>query len=189
MIQIHYGVFYIAALLLFLLPLDWLLAFLIASICHELMHVLALYCLKGKILKIKVQPGGCSIETGRLGEWRQFFSILAGPIGSLSLLLLCHTAPKIAICGFFQGLYNLIPVLPLDGGRLLRLLLYQICPRQAEPVMNNVAVGTCVVLDALVIWLSRMVSFGPWLLTYAFLWNIKILQRKIPCKQSEIGVQ
>ena len=189
MIQVHFSVFFLAALLILILPLDWLLAAAAASAFHELCHVLMLYLLKGRILRIQVQAGGCIIESGRIGEPQQFASILAGPLGSLCLLLFCRAFPKVAICGLLQGLYNLLPVMPLDGGRLLRLLLYRFCPKRAEWIMTWMAVGSCILLDILAIWLIRFSSDGSWPAFLAVIWNLKFLPRKIPCKPSQIKVQ
>ena len=189
MIQINSCVFLIAALLILLLPLDWLAAAVIAAILHELFHILTLYALNGKVWKIEIHCSGCVLETGGLGAFRQFISILAGPIGSLSLLLLCHITPKIAICGLVHGVYNLIPVLPLDGGRLLRLLLYHFCPSAADKVMTMIAVFTCILADFLTVCLWVMGLSGPLPIFLAIGWNIRFLPRKIPCKPNQIKVQ
>ena len=154
MICADFHVFFIAALLLLLLPLDWLAAAIAAALIHELCHILVLYALKGRISGIHIHAGGCVIESAVTGKWREFFCILAGPIGSFSLLLLCRMVPKMAVCGLFQGTYNLIPVLPLDGGRLLRLILYQLCPELAEAILFYTAVGIRVLILTLGIWLS-----------------------------------
>lgn len=189
MIQFSAGFFFTSALLLLVLPLDWLCAVAVASVFHELCHILTLHVLGGRIHRIRIRANGCEIETDRIGEWRQFVCIFAGPMGSISLLSLCRAAPRIAICGLLQGLINLIPVFPLDGGRLLRLLLSFINPKWANQVMPAVAIGICIVLDCLAIWLWKRGSFSFWPLWAALVWNIRFLPRKIPCKPSENGVQ
>lgn len=189
MIQIHPGVFIISALLLLALPLDWLGAVVVSSFFHELCHILALRLLKGRIMRIQVELHGCVIESAPMETWKQFFSILAGPAGSFLLLFLCRITPKIAICGFLQGFYNLIPILPLDGGRLLRLLLYYGCPERADQVMNVMNLSVRVFLILLAVWLIIYDFLNPWTMFFVLCWNIKKLLRKIPCKQWEIGVQ
>ena len=178
MISVQGIVFFIAALLLLVLPLDWLIAVVIASVFHELCHIFLLYALKGRIHKIRIKPDGCVIETDRRDDWKQFVSILAGPVGSFSLLLLSRTAPKVAICGLLQGMYNLLPVSPLDGGRLLRLLLDRICPKQADFLMGYIGLGVCAALDLAAIWLSTAASLGIWPVLAALLWNIKFAPKK-----------
>ena len=189
MIHVHTGVFIISALLLLSLPLDWLAAVALSSLFHEFCHILALLLLNGKIRSIKVQLCGCIIESSPMEPWKQFCSILAGPAGSFLLLFLCRTVPKIAICGLLQGLYNLIPLLPLDGGRLMRLLLDHVCHEKADRVMSFVAFFVSVLFILFAAWLIIYDFLNPWTMIIVLCWNIRMLLRKIPCKQSEIGVQ
>ena len=51
---------------------------------------------------------------------QEALSALAGPAGSFLMLLLCRVFPEAALWGTVQGLFNLLPVYPLDGGRVLR---------------------------------------------------------------------
>lgn len=187
MIRIDSSACLLAALLLLILPLDWLAALTIAAVIHEASHILVLYLLGGSISKISVRAGGCVIETGSIGEWEQFLSILAGPLGSISLLLLFRAAPKIAICGFLQCLANLIPVLPLDGGRLLRLLFYRFCPDKAEKLMALITIGICMLFVFLAIRLMSAASAGPWPLFLAVIWAIRACPEKFLANRHKSG--
>lgn len=182
MIQVDYAACYFAALLLLVLPLDWFASAVLASLVHELCHICLLYVSGGKIRKISIGISGCILETDRIEEKKQFFSILAGPAGSLSLLFLCRAAPKIAICGLFHGMYNLIPVLPLDGGRMLQLLLCRYFPERARFLQNMTAVGICIVFAVLGIWLSITVYREIWPVLMVSVWISRVLPRKTPCK-------
>lgn len=87
---------------------------------HELSHLLMIRFLGGSVKGIYIGPGGAEIRTGAMDLLQELLCTLAGPVGSFSTVLLCHFIPKIAICGFIQGCFNLIPLYPLDGGRVLR---------------------------------------------------------------------
>ena len=63
------------------------------------------------------------LETGSMTIREELLCALAGPAGSLSLLLVSEWIPRIALCGMVQGLFNLIPAGNLDGGRVLRCLI------------------------------------------------------------------
>ena len=189
MITFSWGFFVAVAVFFLTLPINWIISFVIAAIMHEVCHILAVYVFGGRILKMEIQFGGCRIDTAPIREWKQFICILAGPLGSLSLLFLCRTAPKIAICGALQGIFNLLPVMPLDGGRLLQLVLFHVCPQKAKEIADLIAVLVCISVDLIALWFSIGGNMGPAPLLLAFTWSLKVLPRKIPCKAAQIKVQ
>lgn len=189
MIQIVPESFIFAALLLVLLPLDWLISVLLASLFHEICHIFSVYLFNGRLLRIKIRFMGCSIEAAGLGEWSQFICILAGPLGSLFLLILYRITPKLALCGFLQGIYNLLPFSQLDGGRLLRIFLNNCYPKQAETILCITAVVACILLDVLAAYLIISYGTGLWVIFAVLIWNVRMLPRNIPCKPWKIGVQ
>ena len=188
-ISIHTNLFFLAALMVLILPLDWILAATSAALFHELCHILLVYCLNGKILKMNVQSNGCILETTRMKEWKQLICILAGPLGSVSLLLLHRITPKVAICGLIHGLYNLIPILPSDGGHMLQIILNRICQNRTDEIMKNVAIAIFFAIIAYVIWYYLTVSQTGWPLFLTISLLMKSIPIKTPCKQSQIGVQ
>lgn len=135
MIQCDAIGFLLGALALFVLPMKWVLSAAAAALFHEVCHMIILRLLGGRILSVRVSFYGCRIMTGPMEDWKQICSILAGPTGSLALLLLRRKLPLIALCGLIQGLFNMLPMLPLDGGRLLRLFLYRLQPDCAERIL------------------------------------------------------
>ena len=189
MITFRWGFFVVAAVFFLTLPINWIISFVTAAIIHEISHILAVYLLGGRVLKLEIQLGGCRIDTAPIREWKQFICILAGPLGSFSLLFLCRIAPKTAICGALQGLCNLIPVMPLDGGRLLQLLLYHFCPTKEKKILDFVSVFACISVNIIALWFSIGGNMGPAPFLLAFVWSLKVLPRKIPCKATQIKVQ
>lgn len=112
-------VFLAAALLLLTVPVRWLLAALCSGFVHELCHVLVIRFFGLKIHSVHIGINGARIKTEPMTCIQELFCALAGPLGALSLLFFAKWIPRVAICAAFQSLYNLFPVYPSDGGRIL----------------------------------------------------------------------
>ena len=111
------------ALALLVLPLPWLAAAVTAALFHELCHGAVAVALGGSMGVIRLGERGATMEVGGLSNGRELLAAAAGPVGSLGLLLLGRFFPRLALCGLVQGLYNLLPIYPLDGGRILFCLI------------------------------------------------------------------
>ena len=123
MVYLEPGACLLWALLLLTLPLPWLLSALLAGLIHELCHLSAVQLWGGSVNRFCVGFAGTRIDTDIPAEAGRLLAILAGPLGSLLLCLLFPWQPRLAVCGFVQGIYNLLPIPSLDGGRLLRFYL------------------------------------------------------------------
>ena len=184
MIHIQPSAFILMAALILLLPPDWLLAALLAAAVHELGHLAAIYIFGGHLESISIGGVGARIHTGPLENRTEFFCAAAGPAASLLLLCLCRYFPKIALCGLAQGMFNLIPVHPMDGGRMLLCVLRRLCPRRAESIFHIVQ---CLILGGL-LTLSLILAvrgkdgFLPVLVCSTVL--SRLLLSKIPCKSA-----
>ena len=131
-VRISDGSCIFAALLLLVLPLQWVLAAIVAAGFHELCHACAVYLCGGNIKSITFGSNGAAMEIDPMTSGRELICALAGPIGGLSLLLFARWIPRIAICAGVQSLYNLLPVYPLDGGRAIRCGAAILSPKRGE---------------------------------------------------------
>lgn len=138
-IQISAGSCIFAALLLLVLPLQWVLAAMFAAGFHELCHACAVSLCGGTIKRLTLGSGGAVMEVESMTRGRELICALAGPFGGLLLLLFSRWIPRIAICAGVQSLYNLLPVYPLDGGRALRCGAALLLPGRGERI--------CVILE------------------------------------------
>lgn len=119
-IEVTAGACILWAFLVLVLPLQLLMAAGAAAVFHELCHILAVRLCGERILFLSVGAGGMLMETTPMTPGRELACTLAGPVGSFLLLLPCRFFPMISLCALVQGCFNLLPVYPLDGGRVLR---------------------------------------------------------------------
>ncbi|QVL58279.1 MAG: site-2 protease family protein [Simkaniaceae bacterium] len=126
----------------FILTLIWIGVIFISIMVHEYGHALTSRYFGQKPRIQLVAFGGLTYPEGpRLRGWREFLVVLNGPVFGFLLFLLCLF---ILSTGFFENPYmlytlkiftwvnlfwtivNLLPVMPLDGGQLLRVVLESI---------------------------------------------------------------
>ncbi len=182
MIQIDFWTYFFGAILILILPLDWLIAAVCAAAIHELCHVVGIYILGGKIHSIRIGVGGAVMGAEILGKGKELVCTLAGPVGSFLLIFLCHRFPKLAVCAGVQGIFNLLPLYPLDGGRAVQCCLELCFPQKAERVQFVVEVIVLLGLAILAVAGTFAFSAGILPLMVAALLILKAILRKRPCK-------
>ena len=179
-----------AALICLTLPLQWVLSAVAAAIIHEACHILAVFLAGGRINSIKIGTAGAVMDASELPEFRQILCILAGPVGSFSLVLAAGQMPKLAFCGLVHGLYNLLPIYPLDGGRLLACIAKKhFSPKSAHRICEWTKWTVMFVLFIFVLWMIRQWKTGIMPLLILLVMVYKTSSGKIPCKEGDLGVQ
>lgn len=150
MLRIDKSVYLLAAVLILTLPLNWLMGAFFAAVFHELCHLLMIRFLGGQVVSIQIGTGGAEMEITPMTAGKELLCALAGPMGSLLLLSCCRWFPRMAICAGVQAVYNLLPVYPLDGGRILRCGLGMLFPG---------AQALCGYIEAAALWGIAVAAF------------------------------
>ena len=100
-----------------------------SSAVHELAHLTALLALKGEVTVVSFEAFGIRItRVDALLFWEELVVLLAGPMTNLLLFLLCvssglQSVSLISAVNLWIGVFNLLPVGALDGGRVASLIL------------------------------------------------------------------
>jgi len=116
-----------------------LLVILISVIVHEFGHALTACAFKQTArIELAAFGGFTYREGGRLKLWKEFIVVLNGPLAGFCLFLVAYfiyqtVPPQNPLLNFvvkftfmanlFWTVINLIPVMPLDGGHLLSIIL------------------------------------------------------------------
>ncbi len=112
----------------------WLLLSLIVSVLHELGHICVYYLLTGECPDISIGFSGICMYTQHkwLPRGKEFWITAAGPftngvLAYIGWLLLQQKATFLRLgwvwANVLIGLFNLLPIPPLDGWHMLHLLL------------------------------------------------------------------
>lgn len=162
--DVHVNPFFVLVLLMYAsvgLFFETLLAFWIV-ILHELAHIVVAGGLGFKVEKVELLPFGGVIQFDRSFAETQRAEIaiaLAGPFHNLTFAVLAFVLLKAGIIpsGFGKfvfelnlamGFFNLLPAIPLDGGRVFRAVLSD---RIGMARATSVAVNTGWVLGLIIL--------------------------------------
>lgn len=109
------------AILIFFKQIDTFLSLYIFIFFHEMAHVLIALLLKIKVLEISFLPFGANAKFD-FGNHRikEIIIAIAGPIYSLCT---AYFVEDFRIQNLFIFTTNMIPIFPLDGGRILKNII------------------------------------------------------------------
>ena len=108
---------------------DMFILIFIAFMLPELGHMLAIWCCGLKIEKIKFIGFGLEISTNYKEINKKIIINLAGPIMNLFIIIICSIFIKLYYIKYFIKinfwifLINILPVIPLDGSKILETVL------------------------------------------------------------------
>jgi len=147
---------------------------LMAAAVHESGHLLMLKLLGVHMTSFELSPLGVVIQmdSSQLSYPQELMTVLAGPAvnllcGTIFSLLAARHAELFAPAGahWVLGLFNLLPVSPLDGGRALRIALYWTRgPDRGGLIAAIVGAMTAITAAAMLLWTMVESGGNLWLL-------------------------
>ena len=154
-------------------------------ILHELGHMLMAALFRKRPLSVWIMPAGISILLPPASSYAQEFLIAsAGPLMNLAYALACPLLPygvgeTVRTVSLLLATINLIPIAPLDGGRILSSLL---APLFGAEISARILELFSLLLLALLWTLSLYVFFYsganfPLLLFCAYLFSYIVLKK------------
>ena len=180
---------------------------MIFAIIHELGHLLAGILMGMKPEKIEITPFGVSISfkikvneynkkirNGNLLEIKKIIVALAGPITNFIIILIASNSKLdliksmlIIYTNFLIMIFNLLPIYPLDGGRVVKGILHIIFgKRKSEKYINTISKITIIIITAissiLILYIHNISIF----LINMYLWYLVIKEDLKYKKREEI---
>ncbi len=169
------------SVLVFMVPFPWLVSWVVAVSFHEMCHWIVMKFYGGNMRSFFIGLGGANMQCSGLSDREYLLSILAGPIGGFVLVLLGRWFPRLSICSWLLSAYNLLPVLPLDGGQVLRILV------KNDTVFCVLERIVLILVSILAVITSLFMNLGP--LPFIIVASLWVKKRKRPCKETVCAVQ
>ncbi len=135
--------------------LSGLAAVILSVAVHEAGHAAAICALGGKVNGLRFDSSGlCMSGTGAYSTVGEVITLLAGPFAGLVLAYICAKLGNATANNFLLrtagislalAIYNLLPALPLDGGRALYRVLCGLIGRdKCENAMYFISLSVAV---------------------------------------------
>ena len=200
-INVNLKVFLFAILFYITKQIEIYAMFMVFALIHEIGHLICGLLLGFKTKSLKIMPLGISIEfsvihtdynkkvrNANILAVKKMILALAGPITNLIIVGICtifsnyisiHLCEQIIYVNLLIAIFNLLPIFPLDGGRLLKALIHILKgKRKALDYTNTIS-------NLSIIFITMLASIGIYyfkniaiLFIVIYLWGLIIIENK-----------
>lgn len=174
---------------------------------HELGHLLIGLILGMKPERLEIMPFGLSIsfkikpeeynqkiKKGNIFEFKKLVVAAAGPLTNFFIIIIVNylkidmlKSLIIIYTNFLIMIFNLIPIYPLDGGRILKSVLHIFFGIQkSEQYINITSKATIIIITALISILILYVHNIAMVLIDMYLWYLVIKEDVMYKKRKDI---
>lgn len=189
-ISVSPGVYVAFCVLLLVLPLQWVLAWLLAAAIHECAHNVILRLCNVPVVSFALTICGAKIHVGPCPVWKECLSAIAGPISGTVLMIFGQQLPYLAVCAFLQTILNIVPIKEFDGGRVINCLLRLILnERLANMISGIIEIVSLVVILSVGAYLTTANHKLILIPVVCAMLIMRRLTAKIPCKRAKQIVQ
>ena len=184
-IKVNLQIFIFAIIFYFTKQIRVYTVLMFFALIHELGHLIAGICLGLKVKKINIMPFGLSINFEDYSNKyivKKIIIAIAGPLVNLLIVILGiynNWDDEIIYSNILIGMFNMIPIYPLDGGRILKYIL------QLKFNVKDAEIATYKLSNTLIIILTLISSIGILLiknigivLILGYLWYLVIKENK-----------
>lgn len=147
-IKIDFYLIVSIVILTFFRQVETFLIFYLFVALHELAHIFVAYILKIKVLEVSFLPFGVNAKFDfSKHKYKEILISSAGPIFSISMTFLLK---DFFIQNIFIFLINMIPIYPLDGGRILKNIIILIFGAYNGTKIYNILLRIFIIILAII---------------------------------------